>query len=323
MRIPSVIRVLEQTSSLRYTISLDVPLGPHAHTLVEEGAFTLVSRILDARGRELARSEIEFSVRNEGAIHDDYMRWHYASKTHERMKWLGVPIQKWPCDLWMYQQILFELKPTIVVEFGTLFGGSSAYFSDLLFLIHASDRLKLGHERPWKTSQTESTSDTSATEHLDNQFRVLSVDISKMVMVPDSFRRETFHLLADSTSESTAIAIREHQVAFPGATFAILDSNHSKPHVLQEMILLAPLLREGDYLVVEDSNIGGHPIALPVQEVSWWGGGGYGNGPWDAAREFQRRYPGVLIEDHNPKETCGASFSTDGFFRRSSVHFVK
>lgn len=49
------------------------------------------------------------------------------------------------------------------------------------------------------------------------------------------------------------------QNEFPGKIFAILDSDHSMDHMLNEMKLLRPLLSAGDYLLVEDSMLNGTP----------------------------------------------------------------
>ena len=72
-------------------------------------------------------------------------------------------------------------------------------------------------------------------------------------------------------------ALRED---YRGSVFCILDSDHSEKHVLAEMNMLRPLLCAGDYLVVEDSNINGHPVN-PL----------WGNGPFEAIAHYFRVYP--------------------------------
>ena len=44
-------------------------------------------------------------------------------RTWKKTFWRGVPVQKFPCDLWIYQEILFECKPDLVIETGTGAGG--------------------------------------------------------------------------------------------------------------------------------------------------------------------------------------------------------
>ncbi|MBL7660627.1 rhamnosyl O-methyltransferase, partial [Escherichia coli] len=76
---------------------------------------------------------------------------------------------------------------------------------------------------------------------------------------------------SSSTDPASAEQIQRLKNEYPGKIFAILDSDHSMNHVLAEMKVLRPLLSAGDYLVVEDSNINGHPV-LP----------GCGPGPYEA-----------------------------------------
>ncbi len=88
-------------------------------------------------------------------------------------------------------------------------------------------------------------------------------------------------------SSSTAPAIAEHiqrlKTQLPGKIFAILDSDHCMNHVLAEMKLLRPLLSTGDYLIVEDSNINGHPV-LPT----------FGPGPYEAIEAYEHEFPDDL-----------------------------
>ena len=91
----------------------------------------------------------------------------------------------------------------------------------------------------------------------------------------------------------------------PGPIFAILDSDHSKSHVLAEMMNLRPVLAPGDYLVVEDSNVNGHPVR-PF----------FGPGPYEAVREYFRRFPSDYERDAERAAKFGFSFAPAGFLRR-------
>jgi cephalosporin hydroxylase len=91
----------------------------------------------------------------------------------------------------------------------------------------------------------------------------------------------------------------------PGPVFAILDSDHRMDHVLGEMLLLRPLLLPGDYLIVEDSNINGHPV-LP----DW------GPGPFEAAAEYFARFPSDYERDTAREHKFSFTFATNGFLIR-------
>ena len=84
-----------------------------------------------------------------------------------------------------------------------------------------------------------------------------------------------------------------------------MDSDHSKAHVLEEMKLLRPVLVTGDYLVVEDSNVNGHPV-LP------W----HGPGPFEAVSEYFEQHPDDYIYDTARESKFGFTFATRGFLIR-------
>jgi cephalosporin hydroxylase len=95
------------------------------------------------------------------------------------------------------------------------------------------------------------------------------------------------------------------RIGHPGPVFAILDSDHSKSHVLEELLLLRPLLTKGDYLIVEDSNINGHPV-LPLS----------GEGPYEAIEEYEKRFPNDYVHDAR-EHKFGLTFAPHGFLIRN------
>lgn len=204
-----------------------------------------------------------------------YHLWYYDNQVWKTTYWAGVRALKSPCDMWNYQEIIFDLKPALIVEFGTYCGGSTSFFSSILS--------KLGCKS-----------------------KILSVDISHD-LVSDFVKNDPLVelMLASSTAPEVAQKIASLRIEFPGPVFAILDSDHSKHHVLGEMLLLRPLLQSGDYLIVEDSNINGHPV-LP----DW------GEGPYEALTEYFTHYPHDYERDHTREQKFGFTFATEGFLIR-------
>src|SRR5204863_2075133 len=93
-------------------------------------------------------------------------------------------------------------------------------------------------------------------------------------------------LVGDSGAADMAAQVRDRLPAARGALFVILDADHRKAHVLRELAVWVPVLRRGDYLVVEDSCINGHPLRPD-----------FGPGPYEAIDEFCSANPGVLERD--------------------------
>jgi cephalosporin hydroxylase len=79
--------------------------------------------------------------------------------------------------------------------------------------------------------------------------------------------------------------------------FAILESDHSKAHVLSELMAIRPLLSSGDYVIVEDSNINGHPV-MPL----------WGPGPYEAVTDYVKSFPDDYTMD-TARENKSASRS--------------
>jgi cephalosporin hydroxylase len=204
-----------------------------------------------------------------------YHLWYYYSTVWTTTCWAGVKVEKPVCDLWNYQEIIFDLKPNLIVEFGTLFGGSALFLSSVL-------------------------------RQLGRRYRVLSVDINHDSVSPKAREDPNIDLmLSSSTSPDVARRINELCVDYPGPTFAILDSDHHKNHVFAEMLLLRPILKTGDYLVVEDGNINGHPV-LPA----------WGEGPYEALQEYFTKYPDDYKRDRAREHKFDFTFAPAGFLIR-------
>lgn len=161
---------------------------------------------------------------------EEYHRWYYDTDVWQGVRFMGVPCYKSVSDMWNYQEILAQLKPELIVEFGTRFGGSALFFSVIGRAINSA-------------------------------LRILSVDISHEDVDPKVFADPAIQLMtASSVDSSVAVAIASLRKIYSGPVFFILDSDHRKTHVLGEMELLRPLMQPGDYLVVEDGNINGNPV---------------------------------------------------------------
>ena len=169
--------------------------------------------------------------------------------------WMGARAEKCPLDLWVYQEILNEIRPEVIVETGTAAGGSA------LFLACMCDLLGTG--------------------------RVLSVDIATRPDVPQHPR---IHYLMGSSTDDAMFRQVQALVGDGTPVLVILDSDHSMMHVLRELELYSPLVTPGSYLIVEDTNVNGHPVYRD-----------HGPGPMEALDEFLRRRPPFTIDSSREK----------------------
>jgi cephalosporin hydroxylase len=202
-----------------------------------------------------------------------YHKWYYErDKVWITTRFLGITTMKSACDMWNYQEIISGMKPAVIVEFGSYAGGSAIYFNTIGRAVNPD-------------------------------LKVLSVDIDHSLLDPRvSDYPEIEFLESSSTDAGVARRICELREANPGPAFYILDSDHTRDHVLAEMINIRDTLQAGDYVIVEDSNINGHPVAR-----NW------GAGPYEAMEEYFRRYPDDYSRDTQREHRFAFTFATNGF----------
>jgi cephalosporin hydroxylase len=158
-------------------------------------------------------------------LHQGY---RYGGAKRLQQRWMGHDIIKTPMDCWVYQEIIWETKPDVVIELGVMFGGATHFFASILDLV--------GHGE------------------------VLGIDISLAKAKPPQNKRITY-LEGSSTAEGTLEQVRRK--AQGKKVLVIADSDHEKNHVLGEIRAYAPFVHVGGYFVVEDSLndvMGYHPV---------------------------------------------------------------
>jgi cephalosporin hydroxylase len=201
-------------------------------------------------------------------FHQLYYETGEAGGTWKDTTFLGVPTWKVPLDLWVYQELLYELRPDLIVETGTAHGGSALY---LATLCEALDRGE-----------------------------VVSVDIGHWPDRP-AHRRLTY-LTASSTDPRVVAQVAE-RAAVAERVLVVLDSDHRRDHVLAELRAYAPLVTPGSYLVVEDTNVNGHP----VYEA-------FGPGPGEAVQDFLKERDDFEVD--RSREKLFLTFNPGGWLRR-------
>ncbi len=196
-------------------------------------------------------------------ISKEWLNVGWTQKYSYGFTWLGRPLIQLPEDVLRIQEVIHRVKPDVIVETGVAHGGSLIFYASLC---KATDR-----------------------------GRVIGVDIeirphNRTAIEEHPLSR--FITLIEGSSTDAAIVNQVKSHIRPRETvLVLLDSNHSRGHVLAELEAYAPFVTPGSYIVATDgimADVAGRPGAK--DEWTW-------DNPQEAAREFARRNPSFQLEE--------------------------
>ena len=168
--------------------------------------------------------------------------------------WMGRPIIQYPQDMIAMQEIIWDIKPDLIIETGIAHGGSLIYYASLLELIGKGEVLGI---------------DIDIRAHNRRE-------IEKHPM----FKRISM-IEGSSVSDEIVGQVKE-KAKGKNTVLVVLDSNHTHDHVLQELDAYAPLVSAGSYVVVFDTIVENLPEGYFKESRPW----GKGNNPHTAVAEF-------------------------------------
>ncbi len=210
---------------------------------------------------------------DQDSVVNEFHRLYFDARAYH-MTWrntyfMGHAILKCPLDLWLYQEILHTVRPAVIVETGTAFGGSALYLASMCDLL--------------------------------DHGRVVTIDIETHADRPEHSR------ITYLTGSSVAPEMRERvrqEIGDASPVMVLLDSDHTCDHVLKELDAYGPLVTPGSYLVVEDTNLNGHPVDPE-----------HGPGPMEALEAFLPEHPEFAHDTAMDKFFL--SFNPRGYLKRS------
>lgn len=195
--------------------------------------------------------------------------------------WLGMPIIQFPQDIVAMQELLWQVKPELVIETGIARGGSLVFHASILELIGGNGRV-LGI-------------DIDIREH--NRQAIQQHPMAKRID------------MIQGSSIDPAIVAQVHQKAQGKRTLVILDSMHSHQHVLAELNAYAPLVSSGSWLVVLDTVIEDQPKGS-FPDRPW----DVGNNPKTAVHQFLKTCDRFEI-DRSIHDKLQITVAPDGYLR--------
>jgi len=185
--------------------------------------------------------------------------WFDNSFKHEysyHFTWLGCPIIQLPQDIVALQEIIWKVKPDLIIETGIAHGGSIIFSASLLELIGKGEILGI---------------DIDIRKH--NKIEIEKHPMFKRIM------------MLEGSSIDTNISKKVYEIAKgKKKIMLLLDSNHTHNHVLKELELYSPLISKGSYIIVFDTMIEYMPKGF-FKNRPW----NKGNNPKTAVQDFLKK----------------------------------
>jgi len=212
--------------------------------------------------------------------------------------WLGRPIIQYPQDMVAMQELIWSIKPDLIIETGIAHGGSLIFSASMLALLDYTEAVAAGKSL-----------DPTASKR-----KVLGVDIdirahNRAAIESHPFAHKIEMIQGSSIDPAIIAQVIERAKGYQ-RTLVCLDSNHTHDHALAELEAYAPLTTKGSYCVVFDTIIEDLPADM-YPDRPW----NVGNNPKTAVQEYLKTHPEFQIDkaiDHK----ILISVAPDGYLKR-------
>lgn len=219
-------------------------------------------------------------------------RWAY------NFSWLGRPAIQFPNDAWALQEIIWKVRPDLIIETGIAHGGSLIFSASMLALLDLADAAAANDTINPRSSNR----------------KVLGVDIDirphNRAAIEQHPLSSNIRLIQGSSISAEVIAEVQKVSAGYSRILVCLDSNQTHDHVLEELKAYAPMTSVGSYCVVFDTIIEDMPKDF-FPDRPW----GIGNNPKTAVREFIETHPEFQI-DQSIHNKLLITVAQDGYLKR-------
>ena len=221
----------------RGLVTVEGPEGPVSHSMTSAEGFKIVS--------------------------DAWVRCGWDAKYVYSFSWMGRPIIQLPDDMVRIQEVIYAVKPDVIIETGVAHGGSLIFYASLCKAMERGRIVGIDIEiRPHNRAAIEA----------HEMFPLIT-------------------LIEGSSVEPTIVEQVRGHIKSGETVLVLLDSNHTKEHVLAELEAYGPMVTKGSYIVATDG-IMALVVGAPRTQPDWaW------NNPLNAAEEFAAAHPEFVIEE--------------------------
>ncbi|RNC68876.1 MAG: cephalosporin hydroxylase [Desulfuromonadales bacterium] len=238
---------------------------------------------------------------NDNPLYDLTLNWIRSISTYKypyNFTCMGRPIIQLPQDMIAMQELIWQIKPDLIIETGIAHGGSLVFSASMLALLDMCDTIKSGETINPKESNR----------------KVLGIDIDirphnrAAIEAHPMFSR--IQMIQGSSIAPDIIAQVKTVAARYSRVLVCLDSNHTHDHVLAELDAYAPLTSVNSYCVVFDTLIEDMPKEM-FPDRPW----GPGNNPKTAVWEYLKTHPEFEI-DKDIQNKLLITVAPDGYLKR-------
>lgn len=250
------------------------------------------------------QEEVKKNIKNLGADTDlqalsrIWVREVGPHKWAYNFSWLGRPAIQFPNDAWAMQELIWKIKPDLIIETGIAHGGSLIFSASMLALLDMSDAIESGVILDPRNSKR----------------KVLGVDIdirahNRAAIEAHPMASRIQMIQGSSIAPEIVEQVRQVAVGYQ-RVLVCLDSNHAHEHVLAELQAYAPLTSVNSYCVVFDTLVEDMPAEM-FPDRPW----GPGNNPKTAVWEYLKTHPEFEI-DKSIQHKLLITVAPDGYLKR-------
>jgi len=188
-----------------------------------------------------------------------WVRVGWSLQYYHNFTWFGLPVLQLPEDLLRLQEVIYALRPAVIVETGVYQGGSLLFHASLLAAMREGEGKVIGIDREIRQDTRDALCGHSLAPRIS--------------------------LLEGDSTDPNIVAQVTGLIGSAGPVLVILDSGHSREHVARELECYAPLVTRGSYIVATDGimkDLSDVPRALPEWKT---------DNPYQAANDFAGRHP--------------------------------
>lgn len=199
--------------------------------------------------------------------------------THE-VTWMGIPIIQFPQDICMMQELLWKVRPDVIVECGVAHGGSLVFYASQMELM--------------------------------GKGRVIGVDVEirhhNRLAINNHMMAHRIELIEGSSIDLQTVGLVKDKIKGARRVMVVLDSNHSTEHVARELELYSDMVTEGSYLIAMDG-AQAYVWDIPNAKPGW-----EEDNPLIAIERFVKRDKRFVIDEHYTRLIVTSN--PKGFLRR-------